>query len=677
MYEALFEPFELKHLTLKNRIISTPHGPAYADNGMPAERYQRYHEEKVKGGLGLTMFGGSSNVSIDSPSLFGQLDVATDDIIPHFQSFSERIHRHGGALMCQITHMGHRTVWDHGAWLPTVSASAVRDRAHRAFPKAMEQWDIDRIVRDFGEAARRCREGGLDGCEVSMNSHLLSQFLCHRMNLRHDDYGGELENRLRITLEVLAEVRKQVGNDYIVGVRMNADERLEGGMGADESVTAGRMLADSGFVDFFNMVVGSPTENPTLVENIPGMSFPTNTWVDTIARFKQSVTRPVFHAGRINDFASADRMVREGFMDLVGMTRAHIADPHAIAKLKRGEESRIRTCVGANYCIDRIYTGAEALCLQNAATGRERQLQHAITPTHGERLKVVVVGAGPAGLEASRVSAARGHEVVLFEASAEPGGQIKVASRASWRKDVSGIARWLADEVTALGVDVRYNTYAERDEVLAEEPDVVILATGGLPNTEICDGAEHAISVWDLLTEPADAGKRYLIYDDHGDHQGISAALHVAELGADVELVTPDRTIGEDIGIANISVYYERLPKTNVTATVNTRVRNIQATADGFEVTLRDDYARDESTCTVDVVAIEHGTLPLDGLYFDLVPDSQNLGELDLHSLVSGKGSRVQRNPDGRFQLYRIGDAVASRNIHAALHDALRLCLTL
>ena len=677
MYDALFEPFQLKHLTLKNRIISTPHGPAYADNGMPGERYQRYHEEKAKGGLAMSMFGGSSNVSIDSPSLFGQLDVGSDAIVAFFKQFAERLHRYDTALMCQITHMGHRTVWDHGHWLPTVSASAVRDRAHRAFPKAMEQWDIDRVVADFGQAARRCLEGGLDGCEVSVNSHLGSQFLNHRMNLRDDAYGGSLENRLRIIIEILTEVRKQVGSDYIVGLRLSADERVDGGLDGDESIAAARLLADTGMVDFFNVVVGSPTENALLVENIPGMSFPLNTWVDTIRRFKQAIGRPVFHAGRINDFASADRLLREGFMDLVGMTRAHIADPHAIAKLKRGDESRIRVCVGANYCIDRIYQGGETLCLQNAATGREQLLRHEIPAGDGKPLKVVVVGGGPGGLEASRVCAERGHQVVLFEAASEVGGQVLIASRATWRRDLIGITRWLSNELTQLNVDVRYNTLAEREDVLAESPDMVIIATGGLPNTDVLDGSEHVVSVWDLLTRAPDPKLSYLVYDDHGDHQALSCAQYLAEAGAAVELVTPDRTIGEDLGIANIAPYYQKFSQLGVKSTLNTRITRVVKEAGQCVAQLRDDYGHVETHRRVDVVAVEHGTLPLDALYFELAADSTNLGELDLPALVAGKGTKVMSNAQGKFALYRVGDAVASRNIHAALHDSLRLCSSL
>ena len=209
------------------------------------------------------------------------------------------------------------------------------------------------------------------------------------------------------------------------------------------------------------------------------MNYPFAPYLEKAARFKQAVGRPVFHAARMHDPSLAERALREGSMDLVGMTRGHMADPYLVAKLKRGEESRIRPCIGTNYCIDRIYQGGEALCIHNAATGRERTMPQSIEETSGERLKVVVVGAGPGGLEAARVSASRGHAVVVLEASSEAGGQLAIAARASWRRDLIGIVRWLSEELQHLGVEVRYNTYAEAADVHELAPDVVVVATGG------------------------------------------------------------------------------------------------------------------------------------------------------------------------------------------------------
>ena len=673
-YQALFEPYQLKHLHLKNRIISTPHGPAYAEDGMPTERYQKYHEEKAKGGIALTMFGGSSNVSIDSPSLFGQLYLGSDEIIPHFKQFSSRIHKHGAALMCQITHMGHRTVWDQGDWLVPIAPSHTRDKAHRAFPKAMEKSDIKRVIADFGQAARRCQQGGLDGCEVSVFSHLANQFLTPAINRRDDEYGGSLENRLRFTIEVFEEIRRQVGDDYIVGTRFPADEGADGWMNADDCIEAAKLLAKTGLVDFFNIWMGTPALNWHLAEAIPGMSYGFGPHLDKAARFKREIQLPVFHAARLHDISLAERALREGALDLVGMTRGHMADPHLVSKLARGEETRIRPCVGTNYCIDRIFQGGEALCMHNPATGREQTMPQQITAAEGDRLKVVVVGGGPGGLEAARVCASRGHEVVLFEALSELGGQLAIAARASWRRDLIGIVRWLADEIEILGVEVHYNTFVEATDIKDLCSDVVIVATGGLPNTEVCEGANLVVSVQDVLTNPDLAGKQVLVFDDHGDHQALSCAQTLAELGASVELVTPDRAVGEELGICNSSIYYAAFANLGVITTPNTRLRAVARDGDKLAATINNDFGGSAEIRVVDSVVVEHGVLPLEDVYLDLKSDSSNNGELDLNALANGQLVDVPGNREGSYRLYRVGDAVASRNVHAAMYDSLRIC---
>ncbi|MDQ7070015.1 MAG: hypothetical protein Q9M48_04620 [Rhodobacterales bacterium] len=251
--DPLLQPLTIRGLTLKNRVMSTSHASGMDDENMPALRYQRYHEEKAKGGLALTMFGGSSNIAPDSPSVFRQLNVATDDIIPHFQAFSERIHQHGTALMCQITHMGRRGDAQAAEWLPTIAPSAVREDLHRNFPREMDQYDIDRVVKAFGQAARRCVEGGLDGLETLAGAHLIGQFFSPMTNLRGDGFGGSIENRTRFALMVHEEIRRQVGDDFVVGMRLTLDEG-EGGeypklcvWGLAHAVFTGHLLNRSGY----------------------------------------------------------------------------------------------------------------------------------------------------------------------------------------------------------------------------------------------------------------------------------------------------------------------------------------------------------------------------------------------------------------------------------------------
>ena len=426
--DPLLQPFTLKHLALKNRVMSTSHEPAYSENGMPALRYQLYHEEKARGGVALTMIGGSSIVAIDSPPAFGNLFMYDDAIVPHLQALAARVHKYDCAVMCQITHLGRRTGWNRADWLPVVAPSAIREPAHRAFPKEMEDWDIRRIVKAYGEGAKRCKEGGLDGFELEAYGHLLDAFWSPAWNKRTDAYGGSLDNRLRFTFRVLAAIRATVGRDFIVGLRMVADEDFAGGLTREEGVEIARRLAASGQVDFLNIIRGHIETDAALSRVIPIQGMRSAPHLDFAGEVRAATKFPVFHAARIADVATARHAIAEGKLDMVGMTRPHLADPYIVRKIMAGREADIRPCVGATYCLDRIYEGGEALCIHNPATGREATMPHIIAPTTGPRRRIVIVGAGPAGLEAARVSAERGHRVVVFEAAPKAGGQMRLAA---------------------------------------------------------------------------------------------------------------------------------------------------------------------------------------------------------------------------------------------------------
>ncbi len=672
--DPLLQPFTLKNLRLRNRVCSTAHEPNYSEHGLPTERYRRYHEEKAKGGIALTFIGGSAVVDRDSPPAFGNLHLWDEAIVPHFQALAEAVHAHGAAAMCQITHLGRRTSNMTADWLPVLSPSCVREPAHRAFPKAMEDFDIERVVRAFGAAARRCREGGLDGIEIEAYGHLLDAFWSPRTNRREDAYGGSLDNRMRFGNEVLAEIRRQVGPDYILGIRMVIDETVDGGLGAEEGMEIARRLVADGRIDFINVIKGRIDTDEGLSHVIPGMGAPAAPHLALAGRVKRELGIPVLHAARINEVATARHALAEGFVDLVGMTRAHMADPRIAAKLQRGEEERIRPCVGVGYCIDRIYEGGDALCIHNAATGRERSLPHTLTLADGPARKVVVVGAGPAGLEAARVAAARGHEVVVFEAADRPGGQINLAASLERRRDLLGIVDWLEGELDYYGVPIRTNTFAERDDVLAETPDVVVIAAGGLPNTGFLEAGEELVrTTWDVLSGQARPAENVLVFDDNGAHPGVSAAEYLARAGARVHYVTPERALAPDIGGTNYPVYFKAFGEHGVQVTLNRRLLRVEGAGNRLEATLWDDYAKAEHVLPFDQVVVEHGTLPMDELYFDLKAGSSNGGAVDHDALLAGRPQDVVRNPEGRYRLFRVGDAVASRNIHAAIHDSLRL----
>lgn len=676
--DPLLQPFRLKHLTLKNRILSTSHEPSYAEDAKPKLRYQLYHEEKAKGGVALTMFGGSANIAPDSPAAFGQIYVGDDEILPYFGEMAERIHRHGAALMCQITHLGRRTYWDTDHWLPVIAPSPVREPAHRSIPKEMEHADIQRVIQQYGAAARRCKQGGLDGVEIEAYGHLFDSFWTPLVNRRVDEYGGDFERRMRFSLETLAEIRKQVGDDFIVGIRMSGDESTPGGLTQRDCIEIMRRLAATGMLDFINLIKGWIATDEALSHVIPNMGTPGGPHLSLAAEIRREIDLPLFHAARIADVATARYAIRENILDMVGMTRALMADPHLVQKIERGQEDQIRPCVGMGYCIDRIYVGREALCIHNPATGREATIPHILAKSTAAPRKIVVVGAGPAGLEAARVCAERGHYVVLIEANSQVGGQVQIAARAPRRADIIGITDWLYAQVKRLGVVVRLNLYAEAGDVLAENPNVVILATGGLPNTEFLQtGADLVTSAWDILSGEVKPAARVLFFDDQGNHAGYSCVEFMAEHGSRVELVTPDRAVAQEIGGTSYPAYLKSFYDHDVTITLNQRLVAVSRRNGNLCATLYNEYNKANTERVVDQVVVENGTLPVTDLYSALQPGSSNYGELDHVALMACQPQTLVRNAQGAYQLFRIGDAITGRNIHAAIYDARRVCMTL
>jgi 2,4-dienoyl-CoA reductase-like NADH-dependent reductase (Old Yellow Enzyme family) len=675
MADPLLQPFQLKHLRLKNRVMSTSHEPAYSEEGKPKLKYQLYHEEKAKGGLALTMIGGSSIVAPDSPQAFGNLDVSNDDIIPYFRQLAARVHPHDCAVMCQITHLGRRTNWNKEHWLPIISASAVREPTHRAFPKEMELFDIKRVVKSYGTAARRCREGDLDGVEIEAYGHLFDAFWSPRTNLRHDDYGGSLENRMRFGMEVLGEIREQVGKDYIVGIRMVVDEDAKNGISKSDGLEIAKRLADSGLVDFINVIKGHIDTDEALSHVIPSMGTPSGPHLELAHSVKKIVNLPVFQAARVAELATARHAISAGLVDMIGMTRAHMADPYIVKKLEAGEEDRIRPCVGASHCIDGIYLSGAAFCIHNPATGREQTIPHKLTKSTGPKKKVVVVGAGPAGLEAARVSAERGHDVVLFEAGDRPGGQVNLAAKIQRRKEIIGITDWLYAEVQRLNVTLRFGVYAEKEDVLAENPDVVIIATGGIPHVGYLDAGDDLVTTcWDVLSGQVNLAPDVLLHDDHGGYEAATCAEYVAQSGSKLEMLTPDRMIGPDVGGLNYPAFYKALYAAGATLTPNERMTGVKRDGNKLVATIYNEYTHTERERRVDQVIATNGTLPAADLYFELQPESSNGGEVDIDALIAGKPQTIVNNAAGSFQLFRIGDAVACRSVHAAIYDAIRLC---
>ena len=673
IHDPLLQPFQLKHLTLRNRVMITSHEPAYPEDGMPKERYRAYHVERAKAGIALTMTAGSASVARDSPPVFNNILAWKDEVVGWMRQLVDECHDHGAAVMIQLTHLGRRTRWDKGDWLPVVAPSHEREASHRAFPKRLEDWDIARIIRDYADAAERMKAAGVDGIEFEAYGHLMDQFWSPLTNDLEPPYGGNLDNRLRFAFDVLRAVRDRCGPEFIVGVRYTGDEGVAGGITREEGFEISRKLRDSGLVDFLNVIRGRIDTDAALTDVIPIQGMPSAPHLDFAGEIRAATGFPTFHAARIPDLATARHAIASGKLDMVGMTRAHMADPHILRKVLEGREDDIRPCVGANYCLDRIYQGGAAFCIHNPATGRETTLPHTISPAP-RRKRITVVGAGPAGLEAARVAGERGHEVTVFEAADAPGGQIRLTAQSERRREMISIIAWRMAQCEKLGVRFQFSTLADADTVLATEPEEVIVATGGLPHTEVLrEGNDFVVSAWDILSGDVRPGADVLVYDDAGDHAGLQAADMVAATGARVEIVTPDRSFAPEVMAMNLVPYMRSLQRRDTTFTVTWRLLAVRREGNRLRATLGSDYGDVIRERLVDQVVVNHGTRPLDEVYFDLKPLSANRGEVDYEALATGGAQRIARTPESPFRLFRIGDAVSARNTHAAIYDALRL----
>jgi len=664
--DPLLTPFAIGNRVIKNRIFSSGHALSHAANGRATQTTLNYQKEKALGGIGLSFVGGSGTVSPDTAPVFDQL-VIDDDIVPFFQELAAFYHRHDALLMTQITHLGRRTHANAGEWVPIVAPSAIRETLHRGFPREMDEEDIFRIAKDFGSAATRCKAGGLDGLEVIASGHLIDQFWSPTTNRRQDKYGGCLENRMRFGRMVFDAIRSAVGDNFLIGIRMTMSEHDhdQSGLSLQDNIEIAKKLRDDGVIDFLNLVSGRIDTLPRLTNYMPGMAAPLAPFLQQVAFFRQEIDLPIFHATRINDLATARHAISESIVDMVGMTRGHIADPYIVAKLMRGDEARIRSCVGSTYCSNFRY------CIQNPATAREAHLPHIIKKNLDQTKKVVVIGAGPAGLEAARVCALRGHQVTLFEAADRAGGQVLLAGKVKWRNDLNTIIDWLEKEIQILAVDIRFNFFAEKADILAENPDVVIIATGGSPNTEWINGNARVVNSWDVLSGMVQLTGHVFIHDQTGRNTALTVADYLSEKGVSVTLNTQDAQIGAEAMRLEMSPFMKHFYERDVKMSVDHELLAAHAEDKQTRVTLRNIHTTATADKFVDHLVVEAGTLPNDDLFYSLKADSANKGIIDLDLFSAG---RAQPTHGERFHLYRVGDVSGSRDIHCAMLDSLRLC---
>lgn len=543
----LYSPFTIRRTTIKNRIMSTGHDTTLPTAFVPNDALIAYQQARAEGGVGLIVVQ-VAGVHETARYTSHLLMATDDDCIPGYRRLAEICHANGATVFGQLFHPGREIMETSEGTAPVAYApSAVPNQRFHVMPRAMSGRMIAEIVKGYGDAARRLEKAGLDGVEiVGSHGYLPAQFVNPRVNVRDDDYGGSLDNRLRFIREVVAAVRDATGPDFICGLRFSAEDSDLNGLTAEE---VQETLAElDGVFDYFNLTVGSSATFGGAVHIAPAMAFASGYGAPSAAAIKRKVGTPVFYTGRVNQPQDAERLIAAGDADMVGMTRALICDPEMPAKAKEGRLDAIRACIACNQaCIGHFQLGVPISCIQHPETGRELRYGKLVPAVEAKR--VVVAGGGPAGMKAAIVAAQRGHDVTLYEASSRLGGQALLAQLVPRRSEFGGIVTNLCREAELAGVKIVRGTTVDRALVAQLAPDAVIVATGATPRRPEIPGIEtgHVVTAWQVLREEVNVGSSVLVADWRCDWIGMGIAEKLARAGCRVRLAVNGYMPGQRI----------------------------------------------------------------------------------------------------------------------------------
>jgi 2,4-dienoyl-CoA reductase-like NADH-dependent reductase (Old Yellow Enzyme family)/thioredoxin reductase len=589
-YTHVHTPIRLgKILELKNRVVRPAHATNFG-NGLMNDRLIAYHEARAAGGVGLSII----EICAVHESSPGTLRIYEPGIEKGYRDLVAAVRPHGMKLFQQLWHAGHASPRADGGqpW----SASDIANPRVNIVPIPMTKTMIDDVVAGYARTARLMEDWGMDGVDVhAAHGYLIHQFLSPVTNVREDDYGGTTENRMRFLLEVMRAIRSEVSPDFTVGIRFAPDETV-GGIGVTETSEILTCVEEEALIDYVNISMGS---YHSFAKIIGGMHEPAGYELATSAPVARASTLPTMVIGRFRTLEEADQVIRSGDADMVGMVRATIADPDLVNKSLSGRVDDVRPCIGCNQACAARPTGVVG-CAVNPAAGHERTLSESLFEPVTEKRHVVVVGGGPAGLEAARVAAVRGYEVTLLEAQPKLGGALRLAGLAPSRQGFADILEWLERQVYALGVDVRLSSYVSAEEIAELNPDLVIVATGSMPRMDGVQvsnpgepiegfGQPHVISSQDLFTTPPSAPEHAVVIDDLGHYEAIGAAEYLIRQGASVDFVTRHYAFAPLIETAHMTEpALARLDRGEFT--FHPRSRALRITADEVEIGPTYDY---------------------------------------------------------------------------------------
>jgi len=641
----VWEPLRIGTVDVRNRIFVSGHTTNFGSNNLPTERHVAYHRERARGGVGLIF---TEAIRVHPTTLGRSSTIAgyLPESVPGFRRIVDAVHAEGARIFAQLEHSGRSAV---GLWARTApwAPSPIPWAVGAAMPHVMNAADVAEIVAAFRRGARHALEAGFDGLEVHLgHGHLLNQFLSPASNIRSDEYGGSEANRLRISLEVLAAVRAEVGPDYTLGIRISADEFLPGGLDLEDMARITRVVVDRVPLQFVNVSHSHYHGSFSLATQMADMSFPSAPFLHLPRRIKEVVPElPVFAIGRIDTLDIAERVLAEGIADMVGMTRAHIADPEIVRKGRADRLAEIRPCVACNQgCIGMVELNLPITCLVNPEVGREAEWGSDTWTRAAAPVRVLMVGGGPAGLAAARAAALRGHRVELWEQSNHLGGQLSIAASLTHRERLGLTVAYFASELARLGVHVRCATRATPAAIREAGFDRVIVATGSRPRPTPIDGVARIVPVVEAADRPGELGSYVAIKDVDGGWPAAAVAEHLATLGKRVSIVSP--LAGAAPGVT----LYSRLALTTRFGQLGVQVRPLRRIirAEGSELVLADVITGTEER--------------LSGVT-DVVSAGEQIADSALADELQAMGIAAQV----------VGDAYAPRTALEAIFDGYRI----